>query len=241
MFQGFSVDWWKSKHNTHHAVPNELDDTMGAMDPDIDTLPLLAWSTDMLDGVSDVAHRAIIRVQHYLLFPVLILARLSWAQQSLFHAFKITNSKPAAGWVEFVLILLHYGWSFGLAFVALPPLKAVLYLVLAQFLSGFMLSMSFIQSHNGMEVYSDSKDFVTAQVVSTRDIAYNAWVDWFMGGLNYQIEHHLFPSMPRHNLGKIQPSIKALCRKHGLPYEECDMVTGTKRVLERLFEVAKQA
>ena len=46
--QGFSIAWWKDKHNTHHAVPNKLNDETIAMDPDIDTLPLLAWSADMI-------------------------------------------------------------------------------------------------------------------------------------------------------------------------------------------------
>lgn len=235
------MDWWKSKHNTHHAAPNELDDSMDAVDPDIDTLPLLAWSADMLETVSDKAHRKLIRVQHYLFFPILTLARLSWAQQSLLHAYNMTSTKPAKGWMELGLLILHYAWSGGLAFSILPPLRAFLYLVLAQCLCGVLLGIAFVQSHNGMEVYSDKKDFVSAQVVSTRDIAYNFWVNWFMGGLNYQIEHHLFPTMPRHNLGKVQPFIKNLCNKYGLPYEECNMVTGTKRVLERLTEVAKEA
>lgn len=241
VFQGFSVDWWKSKHNTHHAVPNEFHGDIGAMDPDIDTLPLLAWSTDMADSVADATTRAMIRVQHYMFFPILMLARLSWAQQSFSHACKITSLAPRKGWVEVALLIVHYLWYVGLAFLALPPLKAILYLLLSQGLCGFMLGIAFVQSHNGMEVYCDVKDFVTAQVVSTRDIAYNAWVHWFMGGLNYQIEHHLFPSMPRHNLVKIQEPIRALCKKHHLPYEECDMITGTKRVLGRLIEVAKYA
>lgn len=241
LFQGFSVDWWKSKHNTHHAVPNEYDHQLGAMDPDIDTLPLLAWSSDMLDSITDASSRAMIRVQHYLFFPVLMLARLSWAQQSAFHAFRKIATHPAKGWVESGLLILHYAWYIGMAFVALPPMKAILYVILSQVLCGFMLGIAFVQSHNGMEVYSGAKDFVTAQVISTRDIAYNAWVHWFMGGLNFQIEHHLFPSMPRHNLHKIQGAIRSLCKKHDLPYEECDMLTGTKRVIGRLIEVAKLA
>ncbi|GMH38546.1 hypothetical protein BSKO_06430 [Bryopsis sp. KO-2023] len=241
VFQGFSVDWWKSKHNTHHAVPNEFHEDIGAMDPDIDTLPLLAWSTDMVDSITDATSRAMIRVQHYIFFPILMLARISWAQQSISHACRITSTMPKKGWVEVALLAVHYAWYVGLAFLALPPLKAVLYLLLSQSLCGFMLGIAFVQSHNGMEVYCDVKDFVTAQVVSTRDIAHNAWVHWFMGGLNYQIEHHLFPSMPRHNLMKIQEPIKALCKKHDLPFEECDMVTGTKRVIGRLIEVSKYA
>ena len=44
--QGFSVQWWKNKHNGHHAVPNLHNSTAKAQDgdPDIDTMPVLAWS-----------------------------------------------------------------------------------------------------------------------------------------------------------------------------------------------------
>jgi fatty acid desaturase len=61
------------------------------------------------------------------------------------------------------------------------------------------------------------------------------------GGLNHQIEHHLFPSLPRHNLHKVSSEVRALCAKHGLEYEACGMATGTQRVLARLAEVAHHA
>jgi len=51
----------------------------------------------------------------------------------------------------------------------------------AQVFAGFLLSIVFVQSHNGMEVYNDEKDFITAQVVSTRDITAGVWNDWFTG------------------------------------------------------------
>lgn len=92
-----------------------------------------------------------------------------------------------------------------------------------------------------LQVYSTDKDFVTAQIVSTRDISSGLFEDWFTGGLNYQIEHHLFPSLPRHNLGRVQKDVQALCEKHALLYESCSIAEGTRRVLKRLAEVAEQA
>lgn len=79
------------------------------------------------------------------------------------------------------------------------------------------------------------------QVVSTRDIKANMFNDWFTGGLNRQIEHHLFPSMPRHNLSKISAHVESLCKKHNLVYEDLSMGAGTIRVLETLAEVAAAA
>jgi acyl-lipid Delta6-acetylenase / acyl-lipid (9-3)-desaturase len=89
-----------------------------------------------------------------------------------------------------------------------------------------------------MEVYMDKKDFVSAQLVSTRNIDSSLFMDWFTGGLNFQIEHHLYPTMPRHNLRRAKPLVEAFCKRHGFMYETCGMDTGTFRVLQRLAEIA---
>ena len=66
-------------------------------------------------------------------------------------------------------------------------------------------------------------------------------MDWFTGGLNYQLEHHAFPNMPRHHLGAAAGPVRALCEKHGLPYEVVSMPVGTSRVLAHLADVAALA
>ena len=94
--QGFSIGWWKTKHNTHHAAPNALESgSKAAVDPDIDTLPLLAWSTEMLDSLPSTASRTMIRCQQYLFFPVLLVARMSWCQQSIGHALGMVHVSPS--------------------------------------------------------------------------------------------------------------------------------------------------
>lgn len=238
---GFSPAWWKAKHNTHHAAPNELDhDCKTPLDPDIDTLPLIAWSVEMLESLPNASHRMLVRAQHYFFFPILLFARLSWCQQSVAHAYGLSKTQKH-GWDELACLVVHYGWYLGLVFSQLSLAKGLLFVLLTQMICGFFLSIVFVQSHNGMEVYSTEKDFVTAQVVSTRDIASGIWNDWFTGGLNYQIEHHLFPTLPRHNLAKIQSRVQSLCERHGLLYESCGMRVGTVRVLQRLAHVASHA
>ena len=85
------------------------------------------------------------------------------------------------GWDEALCLIVHYGWYLGLVFSYLPIGKGLLFVLMTQMVCGFLLSIVFVQSHNGMEVYSTEKDFVTAQVVSTRDIAPGLWNDWFTG------------------------------------------------------------
>eukprot|EP00892_Ulva_mutabilis_P007773 jgi/Ulvmu1/5368/UM022_0162.1 len=234
--QGFSVDWWKSKHNTHHAAPNECTMDAAAVDPDIDTLPLLAWHEDMVQNL-DPSTARLLRVQQYLFFPLLCFARLTWAQQSFAHA-RLLSTISRSGSIEVALIVLHYATFLGLPLATLGFVQGSIFFMLAQILAGFMLALVFVQSHNGMEVYMGGKDFVSAQLVSTRNITSTLFMDWFTGGLNYQIEHHLFPTMPRHNLRAAQPLVKQFCREHGFMYESCGMDTGTYRVLERLAEIA---
>lgn len=85
------------------------------------------------------------------------------------------------GWDEMLCLAVHYAWYLGLVFSYLSVPKGLLFVLMTQMICGFLLSIVFVQSHNGMEVYSTEKDFVTAQVISTRDIAPGLWNDWFTG------------------------------------------------------------
>lgn len=238
--QGFSVYWWKHKHNTHHALPNQV--TPGGeapVDPDIDTLPFLAWSEEQLVAAKKRGdkHLGMLRYQDRLLWPLLLFARMSWCEQSVEYAVACFEESTLLGVVEVGLLAVHYGWLAGSACCLLGLMKGLAFVAAAQMFGGLFLGYVFIQSHNGMEVYSDNKDFATSQLVSTRDIAPGLWNDWFTGGLNYQIEHHLFPKMPRHNLGRTASRVRALCEKHDLPYESVGMIEATRRVVRHLAQV----
>uniref|UniRef100_A0A7S0RZB0 Cytochrome b5 heme-binding domain-containing protein n=1 Tax=Pyramimonas obovata TaxID=1411642 RepID=A0A7S0RZB0_9CHLO len=232
--QGFSVDWWNNKHNTHHAVPNEIaGDT--PVDPDIDTLPFIAWDMEMLRDASPTI-RKIVSKQHYLVGPILFLARMSWATQSFLNAVAITSIKETSG------ILAHYALMMAIPMYAgYSLLGAVGYLMVAQLFGGWFLGFVFMQSHNAMEVYDGEMDFASAQLVSTRNIHFGPLNDWFAGGLNMQIEHHLFPTMPRHNLRKAARQVEELCGRHGLVYENVGWCSATCKVIARLHDIAKQA
>lgn len=240
LMQGFSSDWWKTKHNLHHAAPNELDPGMHAVDPDIDTLPLLAWSADMLKPASGKVRFHLIRWQSILFFPILILARFNWALSSLAHAVRLARS-TRRGKVELALIALHYVWHLGVALFFLPVPLAIFYALFSQIVAGALLAIVFVQGHSGREVFRARQDFFSAQVLSTRDIHAGLWNDWFTGGLNYQIEHHLFPTMPRHNLAKVSAPVRELCAKHELMFDVSGMAESTVKVLKCLADIAAQA
>jgi fatty acid desaturase/predicted heme/steroid binding protein len=261
VFQGFSLSWWKNKHNTHHAVPNLHESSPDAHDgdPDIDTMPLLAWSIKMAERARDSPWgRFFIKYQAVFYFPILLAARLSWLYQSYLYAFESTktsvneetsNWKPKSNIVnraikypklERFCLVLHYVWLFVLC-LQMPLLTSLCFFLMSQFCCGLFLALVFGLGHNGMSVYDASKrpDFWKLQVTTTRNVTSNVFVDWFCGGLQYQVEHHLFPMVPRHNLKKTHQLVAAFCKEHNVHYHEASMWKGTLEVLSFLDGVSK--
>ncbi|KAJ3374262.1 hypothetical protein GGF31_007781 [Allomyces arbusculus] len=251
VFQGFSVSWWKDKHNTHHAQPN-----VHGEDPDIDTMPLLAWSEHALDLWSTVTPETVtgepvarwfVPRQAILYFPILAVARVSWAIQSALYVTPLwvkPTSYPIP-MLEQLSVALHWLWYFGALVTFLSPVHAVLYFAASQAFAGLFLATVFSLNHNGMTILSqdeaDRTDFYTKQILTGRDVNPGLFMNWFCGGLNFQIEHHLFPMMPRHSYSRVQPIIKGLCTEYEIPYHSTGFWSGTAEVLVRLKEIGDLA
>ncbi|KAK9410194.1 fatty acid desaturase 1-like [Crotalus adamanteus] len=73
--------------------------------------------------------------------------------------------------------------------------------------------------------YDQNLDWFSAQLTATCNVDQSLFNDWYTGHLNFQIEHHLFPTMPRHNYYKVAPLVKSLCAKHNIKYELKPMIT----------------
>ncbi|KIH47021.1 hypothetical protein ANCDUO_22922 [Ancylostoma duodenale] len=94
-------------------------------------------------------------------------------------------------------------------------------------------------------------NYACLQLYTTRNMRPGILIDWLWGGLNYQlpelepirfqIEHHLFPTMPRHNLSKVMPIVKQFCADNGLPYMVDDYLTGWKEEIQQFANVARIA
>jgi len=110
--------------------------------------------------------------------------------------------------------------------VVLPPGKAVAFVGVQLAVFGALLGGAFAPNHKGMPIVPpDARiDFVSRQVLMSRNVTGGPFTDIAMGGLNYQIEHHLFPSMPRPNLRRAQPVVRAFCAEHGVPYTQTGLV-----------------
>jgi fatty acid desaturase len=226
---GISFDWWVGKHNRHHTNPNHEE-----LDPDI-SITALAFTPGQASAKHGLV-RLLARHQAWLFFPLLLLEA---AHLHLASAKAVIRGSGRANAVEGLLLVAHVaGYLTALALV-LPPLQAVAFAVVHQGLFGLYLGCAFAPNHKGMPTLTRDQelDFLRRQVLTSRNVAGSWLVDWLLGGLNYQIEHHLFPNMPRPNLRRAQPLIRAFCQQHGLPYTEARLVGSYAQALRHLHAV----
>ncbi|KAI6223580.1 FA-desaturase domain-containing protein [Aphelenchoides fujianensis] len=179
------------------------------------------------------------------------LLRLSWLAQSVqFVAtmnsnFYDVHRKRAR--IEQVTLAIHWLMVFAqLSF--LPDLQtAMIYFLTSQLFGGFLLAHVVTFNHYSTDKFPYNaaiiENYPCLQVYTTRNMRPDQFhfIDWLWGGLNYQIEHHLFPTMPRNNLCKVVPLVQEFCKKHALPYMEDDYWTGWKYEIEQLRNVARIA
>jgi fatty acid desaturase len=230
---GLSFGYWVSKHNRHHANPN----TEGA-DPDVG-MKALAFTPGQAGAARGLA-RLLYRCQAYLFFPMLLGEALSLHVASIRAVTSRTEGRQR---VEAVLLAAHLGLYLSVVFLVLSPVKAVVFIVIQQGIFGLYLGASFAPNHKGMPILqlADNNDFLRRQVLTSRNVRGGWLTDLALGGLNYQIEHHLFPSMPRPSLRRSQPVIKDFCQRHGLPYAEASFGGSYAQALRYLNAVGRQA
>jgi fatty acid desaturase len=142
---------------------------------------------------------------------------------------------------EVVLLCLHVAGYLTLLLLVLSPLKALAFLVVQQALFGLYLGLSFAPNHKGMPMLSaeDELDYLRRQVLTSRNVRGGLLVDYALGGLNYQIEHHLFPSMPRPSLRRSQAIVRSFCQQHGVSYVETSLVRSYTQALRHLHDVGR--
>ena len=230
---GMSVGWWTNKHTKHHGNPN----TEGK-DPDIDSGVLAFTPAQGLDakGAGGVRGWFAAR-QGWAFFPLLLLEGLNLHAQGLKLVFGRRPVKRR--WLEGSLIIGRLSAYVALVFVVLSPGKAFAFLGVQLGLYGLYMGASFAPNHKGMAILAprSTVDFLRRQVMTSRNIRGGRLVDFAMGGLNYQVEHHLFPSMPRPNLRRAQPVVKAFCERNGIHYTETGLFASYRIVVRYLNRV----
>ena len=249
IWQGFSTSWWKMKHNHHHAVPNVVQTQAGG-DPDILTMPLLLWSEKIIEGDSEELKdlpRFLIRHQKFFYVPLLAAARLSWLLQSILFQFEPVHQFVGGlpmKIAEILTIAIHYVAVIYITLLLETAASRVVFLLICQSLGGLFIAVVFTVGHNAMDIFTSEEmkntDFVRLQVRSTRDITPTVFNTWFSGGLAYQVEHHIWPTLPRHSFPLASKILKRFCAKYNIPYTVEGLIKGNWAVCKLLSDVGKE-
>lgn len=204
---GMSPCWWSDKHNKHHAVTNEV-----GVDEDLATEPLLYVypPTPAKDNI-------LRKIQHWTLPIPFSLLFAVWRIDSMKLCIKdaLSGFKRKTQW-ELVMLLAHY--AIVTAFVPIPIFLSALTL------SGFMTAVIVTVTHQSEELFHEhNPHFVDAQFKSTRNAkCANIFTDWLWGGMQWQLEHHLFPSMPRSKYPALSKLVQQFAKENGLDYRISD-------------------
>ena len=138
--------------------------------------------------------------------------------------------------LEAALLFVHVAGYLTAVFLVLSPPIAVAVHRRAPGLWGVYMGCSFAPNHKGMPTLTAGQraDFLRKQVLTSRNVRGGPVVDFALGGLNYQIEHHLFPTMPRPNLRHAQTRRARFCVEHGIAYAQCGLLRSYGYVLQHL-------
>jgi len=235
LYAGMSYGWWQHKHSRHHAKPNQV-----AADPDIKT-GVLVFHTEDLPAPRTGLSGWFAQRQGWLFFPLLLLEGINLHISGIKTIFGRSPVKRRP--VEIAFVVLRLGGYLGLVFWLLPVGMAFAFLGVQLGLFGLYMGAVFAPNHKGMPIVPpDSRiDFLRRQVLMSRNVTGGRLTNFFMGGLNYQVEHHLFPSMPRPNLRKIQPMVKEFCESRKVPYTEATLVESYGIVIRYLNQMGLAA
>ncbi|XP_054808212.1 delta(8)-fatty-acid desaturase 2 [Prosopis cineraria] len=243
---GISIAWWKWTHNAHHIACNSLD-----YDPDLQHIPVFAVSSRFFNSMTsrfygrtlkfDSLSRFLISYQHWTFYPVMCLGRINLFIQTFLLLFSKRPVPDRA--LNIMGILVFWTW-FPLLIFCLPNWPERVMFVLASFSVTSIQHIQFCLNHFAANVYvgpPNGNDWFEKQTSGTLDISCSSWMDWFFGGLNFQLEHHLFPRLPRCQLRKVSPLVIDLCKKHNLPYRSLSFLEANRWTIRTLRTAALQA
>jgi fatty acid desaturase len=231
---GMSYQWWMTKHTRHHANPNRI-----GKDPDIDP------DTVSFHQETAASRRGLLaaftRIQGYLFFPLLAFEGVNLHFRSV--ASLVERRKVDGRALELTMLALRFGILVSAVFLVLPLGMAFAFLGVQLAVFGIYMGATFAPNHIGMAFVSrDAKlDFFSKQVLTSRNITGGWWMTALMGGLNHQVEHHLFPNMPRPALARAREIVREHSLQHGVPYTETSLPSAWKRVVQHLNVVGHAA
>lgn len=228
---GSSFSWWKYTHNQHHGNPNHLE-----LDPNFRS-PFLALSSEHAVAKKNIC-RIVTKYQKYFFFPLLLIQGFGFRLASL--QYLLAGKKARFANIELSFMAINaVAYLVGLLFL-MNIWEVLSFLLVNQLLLGLYSGLLFAPNHKGMPIVDTKNrlDFLHEQVLTARNIKSNAIINFVYGGLNYQIEHHLFPNMPRNKLSEAQKIVKQFCKSKGIAYCEETLFGSYAQILSYMHQVS---
>lgn len=247
---GISIGWWKRSHNAHHVVTNSVN-----CDPDIQHLPVFAITDKFFKPVISAYHnktfsfdkisKFFVSNQHVLYYAIMGVARFNLYAQSFIHV--LTQCTGRKRLLELITLGIFWCW-FSFVVSLIPSVSGkMVFIFMSHFIAG-LLHVQITISHFSMETYHglpsktyERDSFFATQMATTMNVDCYPSSDFFHGGLQFQIEHHLFPRVSRPYLRSLSRKIKKLCAKHDVQYCSMSFYDANKEVICSLRETAKKA
>lgn len=226
---GVSAEKWFQKHNNHHKYVNH-----SVKDPDLD-IPFV-FSDVQRGSASTGWRKSLLRVQHLLFFPLLPFVYGNMILQSYVYLFRRMSMQSV---LEVLLITAHFATLLWALFYFLPSWLATLFILIHLGVMGVYMSLVFAPNHKGQEVLGADREVTWMhQITSTRNVRSSHLIFHLFGGLNFQIEHHLFSDMARPNYVKVQQKVREFCKKHSIIYHETTWLGSLKEIYSTLRQQA---
>ena len=239
---GLSTEWWRTDHNSHHVACNDVES-----DPNIQHLPLLSISEVFLRSPvysrfhcrwleAGAAARRAVSVQHWLFCLYMMVARFNLYATGL--RFLVAHGGEHRR-LELACLALFALWVCLLPALALTPAAAALWFCAAHATSG-ILHVQIVISHWAMPTTQNSSlGWYETTLATTMNIKTSELFDFTHVGLQFQIEHHLFPRLPRHSLRTARELVRAAAAAHDAPYVEMSFVSANRALFQVLRRVGR--
>ncbi|HET6613444.1 MAG TPA: acyl-CoA desaturase [Kofleriaceae bacterium] len=232
LFCGLGVLHWKNKHNVrHHGHPNVI-----GKDNDLNVWPMASSSVEYAG--SGPFRRWIQRnFQGYLFWPLTLF--LGFVMRTDSWAYNIAYVRQRGvdrAWLADVSCqIIHYTLWLVVPSILFGVVPVVLLYVGLWGIVGVLLAMIFAPAHMGMPIVTDPEDGWVQQLDGTRNLVMPRWMSWFFVGLDYQVEHHLFPRIPHRRLPRARAILRAWCERTGMPHHEIGYGAALRDVTRFMF------
>jgi fatty acid desaturase len=227
---GMSFSRWRAAHNLHHARSQEQE-----RDPDMQFDLLLAVYEDDVRRCPPLRRR-LVRYQAWYFWPLTLFFWLSLRADGVRHLVR----EPLRAHIDRWVLPWHYALWLVVPAIIRGPFHALSNYVATSCLAAIVTAALFAINHVGMPTIGPTSkvSYLRQQAELSRNITGGKWADVAFGGLNFHIEHHLFPRIGHANLRSAQTIVRPFCRAHGIRYHEQSFGEAVRSVLRRLADVA---